>query len=213
MIGRQLHLLQQGEVPDLAFDAKGETRLKLSEAFDFVQLQELALESGLKGATLPRPEMVVKLNADADYDVKKGMATLSQFKADIDEISVNGKASFKTADIPVIRFAVNSDNIDLDAFLGLDKKDPTADKEAEDMVSTTAGASPEAEPNQEKNKEPDLSALKTLDVAGTIKLGKFKAANAKLANVLVDMKVAKGVLKLNHFDANLYEAALKCKPC
>ncbi len=130
-----------GEVPDLAFDAKGETRLKLSEAFDFVQLQELALESGLKGATLPRPEMVVKLNADADYDVKKGMATLSQFKADIDEISVNGKASFKTADIPVIRFAVNSDNIDLDAFLGLDKKDPTADKEAEDMVSTTAGAS------------------------------------------------------------------------
>ncbi|RWX56773.1 AsmA family protein [Photobacterium chitinilyticum] len=198
-----------GEVPALAFDAKGETRLKLSEAFDFVQLQALALESGLKGATLPRPEMAVKLSADADYDVNKGMATLSQFKADIDEISVNGNASFKAADIPVIRFAVNSDNIDLDAFLGLDKKETSSQAGAEDVGSTTAGTAPETASAADKNQEPDLSALKSLDVAGTVKLGKFKAANAKLANVLVDVKVAKGVLKLNHLDAELYDGSIK----
>lgn len=195
----------KGEVPDLAFDAKGETRLKLSEAFDLVELQALALESGLKGATLPRPEMAVKLNADAQYDVSKGMATLSQFKADVDEISVNGEGSFKAADIPVIRFAINSDNIDLDSFLGLDKKEVTQKAGDEGAETTTAGSTPETAPAADKNKEPDLSALKGLDVAGTVKLGKFKAANAKLANVLVDMNVAKGVLKLKQFNADLYE--------
>ncbi|MGR5146059.1 AsmA family protein [Photobacterium alginatilyticum] len=198
----------KGEVPDLAFDAKGETRLKLSEAFDSVQLQALALESGLKGGTLPRPEMAVKFNADAEYDFSKGMATLSQFKADVDEISVNGEGSFKAADIPVIRFAVNSDNIDLDSFLGLDKKEATQKTGDEGAGTTTAGSTPETAPAADKNKEPDLSALKGLDVAGTVKLGKFKAANAKLANVLVDMKVAKGVLKLKQFNADLYDGSI-----
>lgn len=195
----------KGEVPDLAFDAKGETRLKLSEAFDLVQLQALALESGLKGATLPRPEMAVKFNADAEYDVSKGMATLSQFKADVDEISVNGEGSFKAADIPVIRFAVNSDNIDLDSFLGLGKKEATQAGGENGAGSTTAGTTADPAPAADKNKEPDLSALKGLDVAGTVKLGKFKAANAKLANVLVDVKIAKGVLNLKQFSANLYD--------
>ncbi|GAB3519620.1 AsmA family protein [Photobacterium alginatilyticum] len=198
----------KGEVPDLVFDAKGETRLKLSEAFDLVQLQALALESGLKGAALPRPEMAVKLNADAKYDVSKGMATLSQFKADVDELSVNGEGSFKAADIPVIRFAINSDNIDLDSFLGLDKKEATQKTGDEGTGTTTAGSTPQTAPAADKNQEPDLSALKGLDVAGTVKLGKFKAANAKLANVLVDMKVAKGVLKLKQFNADLYDGSI-----
>ncbi|MCW8331647.1 AsmA family protein [Photobacterium sp. SDRW27] len=199
----------QGKVPDLAFDAKGETRLQLNEAFDLVKLQKLTMQSALKGAALPRPDMTVKFNADAEYDVKKGMATLSQFQTDIDEISLDGNASFKSADIPVIRFAVNSDSIDLDAFLGLGNKEEPA-VEPSDTSSTSTGKPYSAsEPAMSKDVEPDLSALKTLDVAGTMKLGKLKAANAKLANVLVDVKVAKGILTLKHFDADLYQGHIK----
>ena len=196
----------QGEVPDLAFDAKGQTQLQLNEAFDHVRLQQLDLASNLKGATLPRPEMAVKLNADADYDVKQGLATLGQFKADIDEISLSGKGSFKSAEIPVIRFDLNSDNIDLDAFLGTEKAPATSDTAPADPA---AGSGPASVPAGDKNKEPDLTALKTLDLAGTVKLGKLKVANAKLSNVLVDLEVAKGVLSLKRFDADLYSGSIK----
>lgn len=200
----------EGEVPDLAFDAKGQTQLKLNPAFDYVQLQQLDLASGLKGAALPRPEMTVRLSADADYDVKKGLATLGQFKTDIDEISLNGKGSFKSADVPVIRFALNSDNIDLDAFLGSENVPASTEANAGSAESTTASGSAPA-PAGDKDKEPDLSALKTLDVAGTVKLGKLKAANAKLSNVLVDMTVAKGVLTLKHLDADLYDGSIRAQ--
>ena len=198
----------QGEVPDLSFDAKGQTRLMLNETFDVVQLQQLDLESALEGAALPRPEMTVKLKADANYDVKQVMATLSQFQADIDEITLGGKGSFKSADIPQIRFALNSDNIDLDAFLGLENAEATTEKDSAG-TGPAPGAEPAATPAGDKSQEPDLTALKTLDVAGTMKLGKLKVANAKMASVLVDMKVAKGVLTLKHFDADLYGGTIK----
>ncbi|WP_299013800.1 AsmA family protein [uncultured Photobacterium sp.] len=198
----------KGQVPDLVFDAKGETRFKLNEAMDFVQLQGLALASGLKGAALPRPEMAVKLAADADYDVKQAMATLKQFRADIDEIGLNGQGSFKSADVPVIRFAIKSDDIDLDAFLGLDKanKEETQTSSTGEEQGSTATAT-----KAPSDSEPDLSVLKTLDVAGTVELGKLKAANAKLQNVQLDMKVAKGVLTVKQLDANLYEGSIKAK--
>lgn len=204
----------KGKVPNLTFDAKGETRFMLNEAMDVVKLQGLVLDSGLKGATLPRPEMAVKLAADADYDVKQGMATLKKFKADIDEISVNGNGSFKSADIPVIRFAVKSDNIDLDAFLGLDnaKKEEVQTQAASGNGGQAGQAGSAGTATQTaKDHEPDLSVLKTLDVAGTVELGKLKAANAKLANVLVDMKIAKGVLTLKQLAANLYDGSIKAQ--
>ena len=36
----------------------------------------------------------------------------------MDELALAGNASFQSADIPVIRFDLSSDNIDVDAFLG-----------------------------------------------------------------------------------------------
>lgn len=206
----------KGAVPDLAFDAEGQTRLKLSEAMDAVALEALTLASDLKGATLPRPEMAVNLNADLQYDVQQGLATLSRFETSINELALSGNGSFKNAAIPEIRFALSSDNIDLDAFLGLDKEKanaetPEASTQNGTATSSEAPAGDTAKSEADKNQEPDLSALKTLDVAGTVSLGKFKAANAKLANVLMDVKIAKGVLTLNQLDADLYDGHIRAE--
>ncbi|UXI00319.1 AsmA family protein [Photobacterium sp. TY1-4] len=205
----------KGAVPDLAFDAEGQTRLKLNQAMNDVMLEGLVLSSKLQGATLPRPEMAVKLNADLQYDVQQGLATLSRFETSVDELALTGNGSFKNAAIPQIRFALSSDNIDLDAFLGLDQAKAEAQTAATNGASSEtpsdAPASDTAKAEAAKNQEPDLSALKTLDVAGTVSLGKLKAANAKLANVLMDVKIDKGVLTLKQLDADLYDGHIRAE--
>ncbi|MDX1301129.1 AsmA family protein [Photobacterium sp.] len=202
----------KGQVPDLGFDANGQTRLKLSKDFNVAELEQLTLAAKLKGNTLPRPEMTVKLNADASYDVAKGLATLSRFETAIDEITMKGKGSFQNADVPAVRFAVNSDNIDLDAFLGL-KQAPSGKPSAEDgkQVAPSQPGSQSDEAVPVSDIEPDLSVLKTLDLAGTMNIGKLKAANARVSNVQIDVKVKKGILTLNRFDANLYGGSVNAQ--
>ncbi|OAN18370.1 cell envelope biogenesis protein AsmA [Photobacterium jeanii] len=207
----------KGEIPDLAFDAKGETRLKLSTDFNLASVEGLSLNSDVKGNALPRPEMKIGLTADATYDVAKGLATLSAFTTQVDEIALDGNASFKAAEIPVIRFDVHSDNIDLDAFLGLDKAAKAEVKKEGDSTGTAgtgtdgSGASSANTAQVDKNKEPDLSALKVLDVAGKVAIDKFKAGNAKVSSVMTELVVNKGVLNLKRFDAKLYDGTINVK--
>ncbi|GHA60167.1 AsmA family protein [Photobacterium aphoticum] len=193
----------KGQVPDLAFDATGQTRLQLDQAMNTLSLEGLSLNTDLKGKVLPRPEMALKVAADAQYVMDKQQATLSQVAVNLDELAVTGNASFKAADIPVIRFDLTSDKIDVDAFLG----QATAEAKATPVADKSAGNAP-AKPVADKNKEPDLSALKTLDVAGKVKVGQFKAGNAKLSDVAMDVQIKRGVLRLNAFDAKLYQGTI-----
>lgn len=55
----------KGQVPDLTFDATGQTRLQLDQAMNTLSLEGLSLDTDLKGKVLPRPEMALKVAADA----------------------------------------------------------------------------------------------------------------------------------------------------
>lgn len=194
----------EGQIPDLTFDAKGSTRLKMDPALTVVDVQALDMKADLKGAVLPRPEMKVALKTDATYQLKEQKATLSNLAADIDELSLTGKGSFKSANVPVIRIDLASDNIDLDAFLGTEKS-------AQEQAATPAegGQKPQAPAAaKDKDAEPDLSALKTVDLAANVAIGKFKAANAKLSDVLLKLTIKNGVLNMSSLDAKLYQGSI-----
>ena len=57
--------------------------------------------------------------------------------------------------------------------------------------------------------EPDLSALKTLDVKGDIRIDKFKASNANMQNVIMAFSVNRGVADLTSFTSELYDGSIK----
>lgn len=200
----------KGQVPDLAFDTHGSTRLNVDRAIENISLEKLVVAADLAGKTLPRPTMTFKLDADASYQLSRGLATLARMNASIDELAVTGKGSFQTADIPVIRFALASDNIDLDAFLGTGQAKQEAPASAGTATpATTGNATVKSE--ADKNREPDLSALKTVDLAGTVNIGQFKAANAKLSDVLMDVRIKQGVLDLKKLNAKLYQGSISAK--
>ncbi len=198
----------KGEIPGLAFDASGKLQANLNKAQTLAEIKGLALKTDLKGQGLPRPEMTVTFDGDASYNLENGLAKMSSFAASVDELKVTGNGSFQVKDVPVIRFALNSDNIDVDAFLGTGKAEEKAkDKPVGDEPSKETSGSTAAKPLSDE--EPDLSALKGLDLAGTVKVGKFKAANATMSNVDIDIAINRGVLSLKNFGANLYQGAIK----
>nr|WP_051902298.1 AsmA family protein [Photobacterium sanctipauli] len=199
----------QGEVPDLAFDTEGTMRLNIDKAIEHVLVEQLSVTSALKGATLPRPEMTIKLAANATYSLPQSLATFSNMETQVDELALTGSGSFKSAEVPVIRFDLASDAIDVDAFLGTGSSTDTANDGAQGEAGGE-GAGTTQSP-ADKNREPDLSALKTVDLAGKVKVGQLKASNAKLQDVAIDIAIADGVLNLKQLDAKLYSGAIQTK--
>ncbi|MGF1725514.1 AsmA family protein [Photobacterium nomapromontoriensis] len=200
----------KGQVPDLAFDTQGSTQLKVNKAIDNISLEKLVVAADLAGKTLPRPKMTLKLDADASYQLSRGLAKLARMTASIDELAVTGKGSFQAADIPVIRFALASDNIDVDAFLGTGKaKQEGAASSAENDTASTPSDDTKSE--ADKDQEPDLSAVKTVDLAGTVAIGQLTAANAKMSDVLMDVQIKQGVLDLKKLYAKLYQGEIQAK--
>ncbi|KLV08995.1 cell envelope biogenesis protein AsmA [Photobacterium aquae] len=195
----------KGQLPELAFDSKGKTRLNVSPDVKMVSLDGLSLDAALSGSALPRPSMKVSVKADATYDIPAALATVSAFATSADELAVSGSMSFKSADIPVIRFDLASDRIDVDAFMGKDEQ-PAPKSGSESTASTKAEGSDPSVAVEEQ--EPDLSVFKTVDVAGKVAIGELKAANAKLSNVVLSVTVKDGVLKLKGLDADLYKGHL-----
>lgn len=199
----------EGEVPDLSFNTQGSTKLMVDEAIKLISLKDAKLNTDVKGASLPRPEMAIALEADATYQLEKGLAELPRLKAAVDELALNGNASFQSADIPVIRFDLSSDKIDLDAFLGSEEKS-TDSQGSGDATSSKAGSAESAGSAGGKatDQEPDLSVLKTLDLAGKLAIEQFKAANAHMSNVKLALSIKNGVLDLSGLDANLYQGSM-----
>ena len=106
-----------------------------------------------------------------------------------------------------MRFALHSPNIDLDEFLGLNQTE-TSSQSAGGNETGTSGSKGESGTGSANEVEPDLSALKTLDVKGDITIDKFKASNAHMQNVKASFAVNRGVAELTSFTSDLYQGSI-----
>ncbi|CAH1541326.1 AsmA protein [Vibrio owensii] len=188
----------KGEAGGMKLDMQGGGELTVDKAISKVQLKKLTLDSTFEGDALPQSPMKVDMASDLSFDLTKSHLSFVLEKLTANAISLDGKADVTLGDIPKVRFAVHSPNIDLDEFLGLNKQAPTGDKPASGGSKAPAG--PEV--------EPDLSALKTLDVKGDITIDKFKAANAKMEAVKASFSVNRGVFDLTSFSSKLYQGTI-----
>ncbi|CAH1579533.1 AsmA protein [Vibrio jasicida] len=188
----------KGEAGGMKLDMKGGGELNVDKAISKVQLNKLTLNSTFEGDTLPQSPMKVDMASDLSFDLTKSHLSFVLEKLTANAIALDGKADVTLGDIPKVRFAVHSPNIDLDEFLGLNNQAPAGDKPASGGSKAPAG--PEV--------EPDLSALKTLDVKGDITIDKFKAANAKMEAVKASLSINRGVFDLNSFTSKLYQGTI-----
>ncbi|MDF2153904.1 AsmA family protein [Vibrio sp. CAU 1672] len=182
-----------GVAGGMALDMQGGGALSVDSAVSTIELNALTLAARFEGKALPQSPMRVDMASDLTFDLSKNHLSFVLEQLTANAIALDGKADVTLADIPKIRFALHSPNIDLDDFLGLNQP-------AGDSATASEG---ESRPKAEEV-EPDLSALKTLDVKGDITIDKFKAANAKMQAVKASFAINRGVFDLTAFSSQLY---------
>ncbi|MEO8342621.1 MAG: AsmA family protein, partial [Gallionella sp.] len=152
-------------------------------------LSNLSVDVTATGDKLPNKSVSSEMKGNMQIDAAKktmqanltGGFLQSQIKANI------GVKYFAN---PAINFDVDVDQLDADLYLP--KK------------------SPEATPSPSKQPEQplDLSALRTLDLDGNLRIGALKIMNVKSTQLRVDVKAHNGLVNLNPLSASLYQGRM-----
>ncbi|EDP58234.1 AsmA family protein [Vibrio sp. AND4] len=190
----------KGDAGGMKLDMQGGGELNVDKAISKVQLNKLTLNSTFEGEALPQSPMKVDMASDLSFDLTKSHLSFVLEKLTANAIALDGKADVTLGEIPKVRFAVHSPNIDLDEFLGLNQQAPAGNGNKPVSGGKNESVGQEV--------EPDLSVLKTLDLQGDIGIDKFKAANAKMEAVRASFSIDRGVFDLSSFSSSLYQGTI-----
>lgn len=179
--------------PEQAFKLALNTPMSGNFASQQFSLPALKLAVSATGDKLPNKSISSELNGSVQLDAKKqevavklaGGLLQSQIKAD---------ATVNSFEHPAIRFNADIDQFDADLYLP---------KKAE-------GAAPAQEKGKAAEPEQpfDLSALRGLNIDGSLRLGALKVANIKASQLRVDVKAHSGQVNVP-MALNLYQGSAK----
>ena len=197
-----ISLKATGKANALQVSSNSTFALYVPKALDVVQIKDFSSTNNVKGKGIPNEDITAVIGFNSSFDLNKSYLKIEKLALSAVETDFNGKMSVQLNDIPKVRFELQSPNVDVDALLAtLPQSEPTA-------TEKTENSNKKASASKAKEVEPDLSALKTLDVAGSIVIDKFKASNAKMQNVTSVFSVNRGVLKLTKFHSSLYSGGI-----
>ena len=198
-----IKLIAKGKANELMVNSESSFAINVPKTLDLIRIKSFKSTNNVKGKGLPNEDVTAIIGFDSSFDLNKSLLKVEKLTLSAVDTDFTGKASVELRDIPKVRFSLRSPNIDVDALLATL---PQSDTQVTDEKAKTSTSNSASKPVKEV--EPDLSALKTLDVAGTIIIDKFKANNAKMQNVESVFSVNRGVLALTKFYSDLYSGAI-----
>jgi len=157
------------------------------------ELANLALNAKVTDPRLPKGSFDAAITDAARADAARETAGLD-FTGKLDASNVTGRAGVTKFSPLAITFDVNADELDVDQLMG---KKPGA--------RPAAASAPKGDGKDDKI---DLSALKGLNAAGNVKVGKLTVMNLKASQVRADLKVANARLDVAPVTAQLYQGTL-----
>lgn len=176
---------------------QGDTALKGSLVTPLsvnLKTQLIDLPAIVASFVLPNPgggTVALKSNGTANLNLAKHSAT-ANLKGTLDESAFDAKLSLPNFSPATYAFDISIDRIDVDRYKS--KQAAASSPSAAKSSATTPAA----------EKPMDISALKTLNANGSIKVGALKAANIKASNVRLDLHAADGKIDMRPLNANLY---------
>lgn len=178
--------------PDQAFKVKLSSPLSGNLKAQQFDLSDLRVAMNATGDKLPNKSVSSEMKGSVQVDAHKqsvqanlaGGLLQSQIKA---KFGVQGFAD------PAIKFDVELDQLDADLYL---------------PKKSTATAAPQS-PSQAKEPEQplDLSALRKLNLDGSLRIGALKVMNVKSTQLRVDVKALNGLVNINPISARLYQGS------
>ncbi len=156
-----------------------------------VKLRELMQAMGVTPPRTRDAKAFSKLAAQGDFSYGGNALAADNVVMQLDDSTLRGKAGLTNLTTKAIRFDLAIDRINFDRY-----------RSPEENTATAADARP-ARPSGEAA-EPATGALKTLDMAGTLRIGNATAAALSLSQVLVTLAAKDGVMRISPARAKLY---------
>lgn len=173
--------------PEQAFKVKLSSPVSGNFQAQQFNLSNLTVAVNATGDKLPNKSVSSEMKGNVQVDVKKqsvqanlaGGLLQSQVKA---KVGVNGFAN------PAIHFDVDVDKFDADLYLP---------KKSADAKSS--------QPEQPLG----LSALRKLNLDGSLRIGSLKVMNVRSSQLRLDVKAHNGVVNVSPLSANLYQGSMQ----
>ena len=163
-----------------------------NQAPDLSALKDLLLQGTVNiGSIVYDKYRLSGLNLGVKADGQK--LDVSPFAVKLDETQIKGKFGITRFAKPIYNFDVDIDKLDADRYITQDESKP---------------AQTEPQAKADPNAPIDLSALKSLNANGELRIGWLKLANVTSTNVRIKLKADDGVAELAPFSANLYEGSM-----
>ncbi|WP_323950700.1 AsmA family protein [Aeromonas caviae] len=187
--------------PTLAGTLEGTLKARLDENRQLLELSDAVLAAKLSGDALPRPQMQVKLAGFARAELDKQSVALSNLVLGADDALLSGSGAVRLGAVPKVDFDLKGEKLDLDAWLGQSAKATPA--AAMSGAAASAGAPAQTAAQALSTAEPDLTALKSVDLAGRLQLGSLRLKGLDLSAVDLQLALAGGQLTLKQFSAGV----------
>ncbi|NOT19307.1 MAG: AsmA family protein [Sideroxydans sp.] len=174
--------------PEQAFKVKLSSPVTANLKTQQYGLTDLLIAVNATGDKLPGKSVSSELKGNVQADLKAQNVQVN-LAGGLLQSQIKAKFGVTNFAAPAIRYDLEVDQFDADLYIP--KSDGT---------------------KKEKSTEPeqpfDLSALKPLNIDGSLRVGALKAANVKVNQLRVDVKAKDGVVKVAPFSANLYGGSI-----
>ncbi|MFM5818562.1 AsmA family protein [Aeromonas sanarellii] len=190
--------------PTLAGTLEGTLKARLDENRQLLEVSDAVLAARLSGDALPRPQMQLKLAGFARAELGKQAVTLSNLVMGADDVLLSGSGAVRLGAVPKVDFDLKGDKLDLDSWLGQPAR--AASAAATSGAAAPAGAKGQAAAPANRalsTTEPDLAALKAVDLTGRLQLGSLRLKGLDLSAVDLQLALSGGELNLKQFNAGV----------
>jgi AsmA protein len=181
--------------PEQAFKLKLTSPITGSIEAQQFNLSDLKLALNATGDKLPGKKISSELKGSVQADLSR-QSIQTNLSGGLLQSQIKAKFALNNFNVPMIRYDLEIDQFDADPYL------PKKTAEAKDKDK-----SKQAEPEQPF----DLSALKTLNLEGSLRIGSLKAANIKVGQLRVDVKAHNGQVNIAPLSARMYQGNLDGK--
>ncbi|MDD5059341.1 MAG: AsmA family protein [Sideroxydans sp.] len=182
--------------PEQAFKLKLTTPIAGNLKTQQFNLSDLVIAVNASGDKLPGKSISSELKGSVQADIGR-QSIQANLAGGLLQSKIKAKAAINNFAAPAIRYDLEIDQFDADPFMP--KK--TAEAKEKDKKE-----------NSGQMEQPfDLSALKTLNVEGSVRIGSLKAANVRVAQLRADVKARNGMINIAPLSAKLYQGSFDGK--
>ncbi|MCL1125133.1 AsmA family protein [Shewanella surugensis] len=184
------------KLPDMILKSSGEGAVRLDNKMQNITVKDFEIKNKIQKIDSQTPALLVEVLMQVAVDLQAKSLTVGF--SDIAAMDLHGSASID------VNYANKVPNINL----RLDFDDVDFDKLSAAMVDETAKSSDDNNQSQQAAVEPDLSALKQVDLDAVVTVKSVKMNNLKSENWNMQAQLKGGVLNMNSLTADLYKGQL-----